>query len=112
MTISHFTINFCLRNQSSNRINYNNTGGGFPAGDSFIVYPGKKDVDLSVRYFSIKRAFEDYRLLKTLEQKIGKEKTLDLLHKEGVHGVHTYPKSVLWHENFRNKVLHLCAFDV
>ena len=59
----------------------------------------------------ISQVFEDYRLLKTLEQKIGKEETLHLLHQEGVHGVHAYPKSVIWHENFRKKIMLSCVLD-
>lgn len=82
-------------------------GGGFPAGDSFIVYPGEGDIDPSIRYFSIKRAFEDYRLLKTLELSKGKDFVLGLLKEEGVQGVHQYPQSVTWHEAFRNKLLGL-----
>ena len=58
-----------------------------------------------MRYFSIKRAFEDYRLLKTLEEKIGKKNVVNLLHKEGVSGVHIYPKSAVWHEEFRRKLI-------
>ena len=85
------------------------SGGGFPAGDPFIVYPGKDGVEPSVRYFSLKRAFEDYRLLKTVERKIGKEQTLELLHKNGVSGVHEYPRSVTWHEEFREKLIDLIA---
>ena len=111
----HWGYNFYNTQLSKDTVNpYQDAtaGGGFPAGDSFIVYPGETEAELSVRYFSIKRAFEDYRLLKTLEQNIGKEKTLHLLHEEGVHGVHAYPKSVVWHENFRNKIMRLCALDM
>ena len=84
-------------------------GGGFPAGDSFIVYPGEREVEPSIRYFSIKRAFEDYRLLKTVEAKVGKSMVMNLLEKEGVNGVHAYPKSVVWQENFRKKLY--CFFE-
>ena len=104
----HWGYNFYntqLSKRSVNPYEDATAGGGFPAGDSFIVYPGERETELSVRYFSIKRAFEDYRLLKTLEQKIGKKNVVDLLHKEGVSGVHAYPKSVVWHEKFREKLI-------
>lgn len=80
-------------------------GGGFPAGDSFLVYPGEGDAELSIRYFSMKRAFEDYRLLKTAEGKFGREETLRLLRAEGVEGVHKYPRSAIWHQTFREKLI-------
>ena len=104
----HWGYNFYntqLSKRSVNPYEDATAGGGFPAGDSFIVYPGERETELSVRYFSIKRAFEDYRLLKTLEQKIGKKNVVNLLHKEGVSGVHIYPKSAVWHEEFRRKLI-------
>lgn len=84
-------------------------GGGFPAGDSFIVYPGESEAEPSVRYFSLKRAFEDYRLLKTLEKTLGKDAVISLLHQEGVKGVHEYPRSARWQEEFRAKLVRLVA---
>lgn len=81
-------------------------GGGFPAGDSFLVYPGAKGAELSVRYFALKRAFEDYRLLKTAEEKFGKDKTTEWLRAEGVRGVHEYPRSALWQQSFREKIIY------
>ncbi len=104
----HWGYNFYNTQLSKAQVNpYEDAtaGGGFPAGDSFIVYPGEKDIEPSIRYFSIKRAFEDYRLLKTVEGKLGKAKTMDILHGECVHGVHQYPKSVVWHEDFRRKLM-------
>ena len=104
----HWGYNFYNKQLSKGPINpYEDTmaGGGFPAGDSFIVYPGEEQVNLSLRYFSIKRAFEDYRLLKTVEKKLGEEATFKMLHENGVQGVHIYPKSVKWHEEFRKKLM-------
>ena len=85
------------------------SGGGFPAGDSFIVYPGESETEKSIRYYSMKRAFEDYRLLKTLEAKIGKSAVMQMLADEGVSGVNTYPRSVEWHESFRQKIISMLA---
>lgn len=105
-----WAYNFYSAEFSLSRIDpYNDatSGGGFPAGDPFIVYPGKDGVEPSVRFFSLKRAFEDYRLLKSVEEKIGKEQTLELLHENGVRGVHEYPRSVVWHEGFREKLVDI-----
>ena len=85
------------------------SGGGFPAGDSFIVYPGEREAEKSIRYYSMKRAFEDYRLLKTLEARIGKSAVMQMLSDEGVCGVHDYPRSVEWHEGFRQKIISMLA---
>ena len=85
------------------------SGGGFPAGDSFIVYPGECETEKSIRYYSMKRAFEDYRLLKTLEARIGKSAVMQMLSDEGVCGVHDYPRSVEWHEEFRQKIISMLA---
>ena len=82
-------------------------GGNFCAGDSFIVYPGEKTTEYSLRFFAMVKAFEDYRLMKAVENKLGREKTLDLLKAEGVEGMHVYPRSVEWHESFRAKLYAL-----
>lgn len=74
--------------------------GGFPAGDSFLVYPGKDEVEYSVRYFGMLKATEEYRLLKTVEEKYGKEFVLKALHEYGVNGVHEYPRSARRHSEF------------
>ncbi|MBE6583351.1 MAG: DUF4091 domain-containing protein [Ruminococcaceae bacterium] len=106
----HWGFNFYNTQFSTRPIDpYEDTmsGGGFPAGDGFIVYPGEDDAEPSVRYFSLKRAFEDYRLLKTLEGKIGKPAVLSMLEAEGVRGVHEYPRSSVWHEDFRARIIAL-----
>lgn len=78
-------------------------GGEFPAGDAFIVYPSENGVRYSIRYFSILKAMEDYRLLKTVEQKIGREATERVLQKHGVKGLHDYPRSVIAYEDLRDE---------
>ncbi len=90
----HWGYNFYNAQFSVRPVNpYEDTiaGGGFLAGDSFIVYPGEKDIEYSIRYFGILKAFEDYRLLKTVEEKIGREETVKLLRAAGIEGIHTYP---------------------
>ena len=78
--------------------------GGLPAGDCFLVYPRDEGVNYTLRYFSVMRAFEDYRLLRTLEGKIGREAVLALLDAEGVKDVYTYPRSAQWQIDFRRRV--------
>ena len=106
----HWGYNFYNTMLSKREINpYEETtaGGGFVAGDSFIVYPGENGVEYSIRFFAMMKAFDDYKLLKTLEGKLGKDKVMELLHAEGVRGVHEYPRSAVWHETFREKLLSL-----
>ena len=78
--------------------------GGLPAGDCFLVYPTESGVNYTLRYFSVMRAYEDYRLLKTLEAKIGRAAVLDLLTAEGVTRVNAYPRSAEWQIDFRRRV--------
>lgn len=79
-------------------------GGNFVAGDPFIVYPGKNDVEYSIRYFAMLKAFEDYRLLKTAEKRLGREKIMKMLSEAGFEGLHRYPQNVRVIENLRRNL--------
>ncbi len=100
-----YNVQFSLR--PTNPYEDTIAGGGFLAGDSFIVYPGDKDVEYSIRYFAILKAFEDYRLLKTLETKIGREEVEKLLSEAGIEGIHVYPHDSQSYLSFRNKIYEL-----
>lgn len=103
----HWGFNFYNTRYSLREVNpYEETTAGneFVAGDSYVVYPGEKSIEYSIRYFALLKGFEDYRLMKSVEEKIGKEQALALLKNEGVEGMHIYPHSVVWHENFREKL--------
>lgn len=81
-------------------------GGMFPSGDAFIVYPNRQNngVRSTLRAKAIKRSFEDYRLLKTLDNIKGKAFVMNLLEQEGVKGFSVYPKSSFWQTDFFEKV--------
>lgn len=99
--------NFYNARLSRKKINpYENTtaDGGFFAGDSFIVYPGKEGVEYSLRYFAMLKAFEDYRLLKTVENKKGKEFALQILKENGISGWHEYPRSLSAYDSLRESL--------
>ena len=83
--------------------------GSFQSGDSFIVYPAKDGKPLdSVRHEALFDAFQDFRALSLLEEKIGREKTLRFLKENGVKENFTdYPKSALWHSGLRKKINRL-----
>ena len=80
-------------------------GGTFESGDAFIVYPGREGPLDSARHEVFCEGLHDYRALKTLEKKIGRDKVLALLKAEGVEeGFKKYPKSAAWHVAFREKI--------
>lgn len=58
-------------------------GGGFPSGDSFMVYPADNGETLdSLRLKVFYDAFQDLAALKALENKIGRDKVLEILEKD------------------------------
>lgn len=58
-------------------------GGGFPSGDSFVVYPAADGTVLeSLRLKVFYDGFQDMAALKLLESKIGREKVLEFIDKD------------------------------
>jgi hypothetical protein len=76
----------------------------FEAGDAFIVYPTEDGCTQSLRLPVFYDGLQDYWALNTLAKFIGKEKVLALLEGEGVKGYKTYPRSAVWHLEFREKI--------
>ncbi len=82
-------------------------GGSFPSGDSFVVYPscnGEAIASLRLKVFY--DGFQDMMALKTLENKVGREKVLELLEKEAVKPLSftEYPHEVEWLLGVREKI--------
>lgn len=70
-------------------------GGGLQSGDCFCVYPGSEGALSSVRFENFYDGLQDYKLLKALENKIGREKTEALLLENGFKKTFTdYPHSI------------------
>ena len=65
-------------------------GGVLPAGDTFLVYPGDKQADVSIRLKAFAEGIKDYRTLKTLENKMGRKSVLSILRKYGFDGFCKY----------------------
>lgn len=85
-------------------------GGGFPSGDSFMVYPaanGETVQSLRIKVFY--DAFQDLTALRTLEKKIGREKVIELIEKglETPLTFKTYPHDDNWLLALRDKVNHM-----
>lgn len=85
------------------------SGGIFPAGDAFIVYPDKErgGVLYSLRAETHKEMMQDYCALKTLEKLTSEEYVKELLKEEGMERYHVYPRSLRWHDGFRQKINEL-----
>ena len=82
-------------------------GGMFPAGDSFVVYPAKDEVLLSIRAEAICEGLQDYRLCKLAESKVGRDKVKALLLENGIEGYNIYPKSISAYNSVRRKLIDL-----
>lgn len=70
-----------------------NGNSSLPSGDCFIVYPAENAPATSERMETFADAITDYRALKTLEKRRGKECAIALLEKYGFHGYTQYPLS-------------------
>lgn len=82
----HWGFNFYNSGLSKKKINPYETPDAdnfFPAGDPFLVYPGKDGIpEESIRLMVQKEAVDDYRALRLLESRIGREKVTELIRQE------------------------------
>lgn len=109
----HWGYNFYNSFESRTAINpyvVTDACGAFESGDSFIVYPGKDGPLDSVRHEIFSDGMQDYRALKTLEKKIGREEVEKMLYAEGFEkNFNVYPKDAAWHIAFREKLSRMIA---
>ena len=86
----------------------NDSGFFFPAGDAFMVYPGKDGVpEDSIRYEVFYEALQDQRVLQKLESLVGREAVLKELNKLAPGGkmkIDNYPKGEKAVLALRNKI--------
>ncbi|MDY3928212.1 MAG: DUF4091 domain-containing protein, partial [Clostridia bacterium] len=74
--------NFYYTQYSKEMVNpffQNDSGGAFPAGDSFSVYPGENEPIESLRIAVFNQALQDLAAMKLLESYIGYEETLEII---------------------------------
>jgi hypothetical protein len=69
------------------------SGGAFPSGDAFVVYPDGNEVISSLRLEVFHEGIQLYLALKRLESLIGRDKIIRLLEARGFSGYDTYPHS-------------------
>ncbi len=82
-------------------------GGGFPSGDSFVVYPGKGGIPLNtLRHIVFSDAFQDLRALRLLESLTSREYVLKLIEKDLDIPLtfQTYPHEQSWLLNLRKTI--------
>lgn len=110
----HWGYNFWYSQFSKYPINpfqVTDAAGGFPAGDSFLVYPGEEGPIESIRLEVLAEALQDLRALELLEQKLGREGVIALLEEDLQEGISltVYPRDSEWYLRKReqiNAVIH------
>lgn len=80
---------------------------GWVAGDPFVVYPSGEGVLPSLRLIEFADGLSDYRALKLLEEKRGKQFALSVLHAAGIEGFTQYPRSAARHSALRAEINRL-----
>lgn len=113
--ILHWGYNFYNSAFSKKKINPYETvdaDGMFPAGDPFLVYPGKDGIpEESIRLMVLEEALNDYRALRLLEARIGREQVMELIRREaGMELSFTrYPRNAEFILRLREKVNRMLA---
>ena len=82
-------------------------GGGFPSGDSFVVYPAENgETYESLRLKVFYDGFQDLKALRLLESKIGRGKVLELIDKDLFKPLTfmEYPHETEWLLEFRENI--------
>ncbi len=97
--------------QDINPFQITDAGGAFPGGDSFAVYPGKNGPVDSLRHEVFTEGLQDMRALCLLEEKIGRQAVLDMIH-EGLYyklTMERYPQDAAWLLGLRDRVNHMLS---
>ena len=105
----HWGYNFYYSQRSLYEINPYVTSSAdksFPSGDSFTVYPSKDGAYASSRGKIFKEALQDIEICRMLEQKIGREKVVELIDKEAGMEVtfSYYPRNTEFIPRLMNKM--------
>lgn len=111
----HWGYNFWYTVLSKDRVNpYENctAGGGFPAGDGFVVYPGEDYSPVaSIRLKVFAAAFSDEGALELLAEKIGRQAALEFIEGELDRPLdfNCFPKEDEWLLDLRDRLNRLVA---
>jgi hypothetical protein len=110
----HWGYNFWYSRNSHHPVDpFCSTDGdcGFPAGDPFVVYPGKEGPIESLRLKVFNEALQDLRACSLLASYIGKEKVMDIIEEDLDNELKfsCYPKDPDWIIAKREKINQLIA---
>ncbi len=113
----HWGYNFWNAIHSTHKINpFSETDAdiGFPAGDSYLVYPGKDGQPLdSIRSEVLREAFQDVRACQLLESLIGRDATINALEDNfGEITMLQYPRDKTNLLNIREKINYLISKNI
>lgn len=104
----HWAFNFWYAQFSTRAIDpftETDAGGGFPAGDAFVVYPGPGGQPMSsLRLHVFYDGFQDLRALELLESLAGRKKAMSILDPLGLLTFRRYPRSARWQLRTREKI--------
>lgn len=108
----HWGYNFYYTQYSKRELNpflETHAGGGFPSGDSFVVYPGKEDVLVSLRLKVFYEGLQDLRALQLLAEKKGATfvKELILRYAGGTFTFTQYPHDARFLLSLRDEINQL-----
>ena len=106
----HWGYNFYYSQYSRKLVNpyiTTDADGAFPSGDSFSVYPGQNGALPSLRLFVFFEALQDIRALELAEQKVGREKIVELIDAFGNVTFKEYPLGSEYILNLRDKIYEL-----
>ena len=86
---------------------------GFPAGDSFSVYPGMKGALPSLRLKVFHEALQDLMAAKLLESYVGRDAVMKLIESEEVITFTSYPASSTYQPELRERINQMikCTFE-
>lgn len=110
----HWGYNFWNSSASLNTINpwlVNDAVGAYPAGDGFVVYPGKNGPLDSLRLEILSDGWQDYRIALLAEKYAGKEKVKAIFEEEGMKDFDTYSHSEKDYIRLRQKLIELIKIN-
>ncbi len=106
----HWGFNFWYSRHSVNQkmdpFRLQKAGMAFPGGDAFMVYPGENGPIDSLKYEVFMECLQDLRALRLLEEKIGRDATVELL-ENGLDyqlKMDNYPSETAWLLNRREQI--------
>lgn len=106
----HWGFNFWKTELSRKNIDpffVNDAGGAFPAGDAFSVYPVEGGLLESIRLEMVSDGWQEYREVKFIEGKVGREKIEEIFDRYALWNINEYPLKEADYMQMRKEILDL-----